>query len=89
MSNSNEFLTAAGYAKKLNKSPTNDELLSLYKYYKQSVVGNNDTTKPGLLNIRAKAKWEAWTSVKDLSKHNSEVEYIKLVNEMIKKYGVN
>ena len=89
MSNSNEFLTATGYAKKLNQSPTNNELLSLYKYYKQSVVGNNDTTKPGLLNIRAKAKWEAWTSVKDLSKHNSEVEYIKLVNEMIKKYGVN
>ena len=89
MSNSNEFLTAAEYAIKLNQSPTNDELLSLYKYYKQSVVGNNDTPKPGLLNIRAKAKWEAWTSVKDLSKHNSEVEYIKLVNQMIKKYGVN
>ena len=89
MGNSKEFLNAAEYVKKLKKSPNNDELLSLYKYYKQATVGDNNTPRPGLLDIRNKAKWEAWTEVNGTSSHTSEVEYIKLVNQMIKKYGFN
>ena len=89
MSNSQEFLTAAEYVKKLKQTPSNDELLELYKYYKQATVGDNNTPKPGLLELTSKSKWNAWDSVKGVSKHNSEVEYIKLVNVMIKKYGVN
>jgi diazepam-binding inhibitor (GABA receptor modulating acyl-CoA-binding protein) len=89
MSNSSEFLTAAEYVKKLKQTPSNDELLELYKYYKQATIGDNNTPKPGLLELTNKSKWNAWDSVKGVSKHNSEVEYIKLVNVMIKKYGVN
>jgi len=87
MSNSKEFLTAAEYVKKLKTSPNNDELLSLYKYYKQATVGNNNTSKPGLFELKNQSKWNAWNTVKGTTKHDSEVEYIKLVNQMIKKYG--
>ena len=89
MSNSKEFLTAAEYVKRLKQSPSNEELLSLYKYYKQATVGDNNTSRPGLLNMKGGAKWDAWESVKGTSTHNSEVEYIRLVNQMIKSYGVN
>ena len=89
MSNSKEFLTAAEFVKKLKTSPNNNELLDLYKYYKQATVGDNNTPKPGLLNFKNQSKWDAWTSVKGTSTHNSEVEYIKLVNQMIKNYGIN
>jgi diazepam-binding inhibitor (GABA receptor modulator, acyl-CoA-binding protein) len=89
MSNSKEFLIAAEYVKKLKTSPNNDELLDLYKYYKQATVGDNNTSRPGMLNLSGGKKWDAWDSVKGTSTHNSEVEYIKLVNQMIKKYGVN
>lgn len=89
MSNSKEFVTAAEYVKKLKSSPTNEELLLLYKYYKQATIGDINTRKPGLFDLKNKAKWEAWESVKGTSTHNSEVEYIKLVNVMIKNYGVN
>tara|TARA_B100001121_G_C18687323_1_gene621352 strand:- start:2460 stop:2729 length:270 start_codon:yes stop_codon:yes gene_type:complete len=87
MSNSKEFLTAAEYIKKLKQSPNDDELLDLYKYYKQATAEDNNTPKPGLLNLKKQAKWNAWNSVRGVSIHDSEVEYIKLVNQMIRKYG--
>ena len=89
MSNSNEFLTAVDYVKKLKQSPSNDELLDLYKYYKQSTIGDNNTDKPMLLNFKATSKWNSWNSVKGTNTHTSEVEYVKLVNQLIKKYGLN
>ena len=89
MSNSKEFLTAAEYVKKLKTSPNNDELLNLYKYYKQATVGDNNTPKPFVMNMKATSKWDAWNTVRGTSTHDSEVEYIKLVNLAIKKYGFN
>ena len=89
MSNSKEFLNAAEYVKKLKQTPSNDELLELYKYYKQATVGDNNTSQPVFFDFKNKTKWSAWGSLKGVSKHNSEVEYIKLVNVMINKYGVN
>ena len=89
MSNSKEFLTAADYVKKLKQTPSNEELLDLYKYYKQATVGDNTTSRPGILYLTQISKWNAWNSVKGTSTHDSEVAYIKLVNQMIKKYGVN
>jgi diazepam-binding inhibitor (GABA receptor modulator, acyl-CoA-binding protein) len=89
MINSKEFVTATEYVKKLKSSPINEELLMLYKYYKQATVGDNNTQKPMLLNFKAMAKWNAWNTVKDTTTHDSEIEYIKLVNQMIKKYGFN
>jgi len=87
MGNSKEFLSAAEYVKKLKKSPNNDELLSLYKYYKQATVGDNNTPRPGLLYLKQISKWDSWNSVKGNDTHTCEVEYIKLVNKMINSYG--
>ena len=89
MSNSTEFLTAIDYVKKLKSTPDNDDLLNLYKYYKQATSGDNNTEKPSFINFKANKKWEAWNSIKGMGKYDSEVAYIKLVNLMIKKYGVN
>ena len=89
MTNSKEFLTAAEYVKKLKKMPSDDEMLCIYKYFKQATLGDNNTSRPGMLNFKGVTKWEAWNSVKGTSTHNSEVEYIKLVNQVINKYGIN
>ena len=67
--NSTEFNNATEYVKKLKSKPENDELLGLYSYYKQATVGDNNTEKPGMLDFKGKAKWEAWNSKK--------VKYIK------------
>jgi len=88
MSNSKEFLIAAETVKKLSEKPNNDELKILYGFYKQAVVGDCNTDKPGMLNFTEKAKWESWNSNKGMSKYNAEVQYITYVNQLIQKYGL-
>lgn len=85
---SEQFSTAVNYVKKLKKTPSDDELLDLYKYYKQATVGNINTQQPSMLNVKARRKWTAWNSVKDLKQSHAEREYVTLVNSLIKKYGV-
>jgi diazepam-binding inhibitor (GABA receptor modulating acyl-CoA-binding protein) len=89
ISNSKEFLVAVDYVQKLKTKPSNDELLYLYKYYKQASEGNNNRDKPGLLDFKGSEKWKAWDSVKGTSTYDSEVAYITYVNQLIKKYGIN
>jgi diazepam-binding inhibitor (GABA receptor modulating acyl-CoA-binding protein) len=87
--NSKEFLVAVNYLKKLKTIPSNDELLYLYKYYKQATEGDNNRDKPGILDFKGNEKWKAWDSIRGTSTHDSEVAYIIYVNQLIKKYGVH
>jgi len=89
MTNSNEFLTAAEYVKKLKTTPTTDELSVLYGLYKQATVGDINTPKPGFFSFKESKKWESWNQYKGLSTYDSEIKYITMVNNMIQKYGVN
>lgn len=84
---SKEFIFAVDVVKKLAKSPTNDELLNLYGLYKKTVIGNINIDKPNFLMVKECAKWEAWNKC-NYSQRDAEIEYIKLVNELIEKYEV-
>ena len=86
--NSQQFTQAADLVKKLNTDPTNDELLQLYGYYKQATIGDINIDKPGIFNLKGSKKWEAWNNCKGKSTYQSEVEYIKVVNTLLKKYGI-
>lgn len=86
--NSKQFLQAATVAKNLKSDPNNDELGKLYGLYKQATVGDINIEKPGMFNFKASKKWEAWNACKGKSTYDSEVEYIKTVNSLIKKYGL-
>jgi diazepam-binding inhibitor (GABA receptor modulating acyl-CoA-binding protein) len=87
---SEQFKKAADIVKKLKSKPNNNELLSLYGLYKQATVGDINISKPGLLGgIEANSKWNAWEKHKGLSNYQAEVDYVKKVNELIKKYGLN
>ncbi|CAG8533191.1 5390_t:CDS:2, partial [Ambispora gerdemannii] len=77
-----EFIKAAEEAKVLKKKPNNDEMLELYGLYKQSILGDNDTKKPGGFSFTDKAKWEAWEKKKGTSKEQAQAEYITLVQEL-------
>ncbi|KAG6841430.1 hypothetical protein C0991_011100 [Blastosporella zonata] len=37
--------------------PSVDDQLYFYKYFKQAKLGDNNTTRPGLLDFSGKAKW--------------------------------
>ncbi|GCA62739.1 hypothetical protein KIPB_005461, partial [Kipferlia bialata] len=47
-----DFTAAAERVQALPTKPTNDELLSLYGLFKQASVGDCNTPKPGMLNLK-------------------------------------
>ena len=78
----NNFRKAAQDVKKLNSRPSDDTLLKLYGLYKQSTLGNNNTPKPGMFNIKNKKKWEAWNKNNGMNQNKAMSEYISLVNRL-------
>ncbi|XP_014242310.1 acyl-CoA-binding protein homolog [Cimex lectularius] len=71
----------------LTKRPTNEELLQLYALYKQAAIGDNNTSKPGMMDVKGKYKWEAWNKKKGTSKEDAMKEYIKFVEYLISCYA--
>ncbi|KAI4891337.1 hypothetical protein NFI96_001890 [Prochilodus magdalenae] len=82
-----EFEQYADDVKKVKTRPTDQELLDLYGLYKQAVVGDVNVDKPGITDLKGKAKWEAWNSRKGMSKDDAMTAYIALAKENINKYG--
>lgn len=71
----------------LSKRPSDDELLQLYGLYKQATVGDNDTAKPGVFDLKGKYKWQAWEDLKGTTQEEAEQKYIALATELIEKYN--
>merc|ERR1711988_102159 len=82
------FKKAAAAVKSLAKTPENDEMLEVYALFKQSTVGDVNTTAPGMFDLAEKAKWNAWNAKKGMERKNAMLEYIELVEEMKTKYGL-
>mmetsp|Transcript_11670 Transcript_11670/g.18976 ORF Transcript_11670/g.18976 Transcript_11670/m.18976 type:complete len:87 (+) Transcript_11670:150-410(+) len=81
-----DFLKAAEDVKHLGSSPKDEELLEIYALYKQATVGDVNTTRPGLMDFKGKAKWDAWNSKKGLSKEEAKTKYVALAKELQSKY---
>ncbi|XP_031349750.1 acyl-CoA-binding protein homolog 1-like [Photinus pyralis] len=84
-----DFQKAAEDVKKLKTSPTNEELLEIYALFKQATVGDNNTDRPGMLDMKGKAKWDAWTGKKGLSADDAKTQYIAKVQSLIERIGMN
>ncbi|EPB75203.1 acyl CoA binding protein [Ancylostoma ceylanicum] len=82
------FEDAAAKVKTLKASPSNDQMLELYALYKQSTVGDNSTDKPGMLDVKGKAKWTAWDGKKGMSKEDAKKAYVELVEKLIAAIGL-
>lgn len=83
----NEFEIAVTNVNNLTRTPTDTELLNLYGLYKQATVGDNNTPQPWSVNMRARAKWDAWNKRKGLDKVTAEMRYIRAAKRVVKKYG--
>ncbi|XP_049539324.1 acyl-CoA-binding domain-containing protein 6-like [Anopheles darlingi] len=57
-------------------------LLQFYGLYKQATVGPCNTTKPGIFNMQARAKWFAWHELGQLDAKAAMVRYEQLLNEL-------
>jgi acyl-CoA-binding protein len=62
--------------------PSNDVLLKLYSLYKQATIGDVNGDRPGFTDPRGRAKYDAWTTRKGMSKDDAKRAYVALVNEL-------
>ncbi|XP_074603069.1 acyl-CoA binding protein 1 [Brevipalpus obovatus] len=83
-----DFEKAAADVNNLKSRPTDEELLEIYALFKQASVGDCNTSRPGLLDLKGKAKWDAWNSKKGMSKDDARAAYIKKAQELVAKYGL-
>ena len=74
-----QFEEAVINSKSLSQKPSNETLLKLYSYYKQATEGDVNTEAPSNpFDFVAKAKYEAWVSLKGTAKENAMNDYIYL-----------
>ena len=73
------FEKAASDVVKHVKELSNEKKLKLYGLFKQAKFGDNNTEKPGLLDFKGKAKWEAWNEVKGKDREVAKNEYVEFV----------
>ena len=81
------FAAAQERARGLPKTPTNSELLDLYALYKQGTLGDARGKRPGLFDVRGRAKYDAWAARAGTPKEAAMQAYVELVAELVEKYG--
>jgi len=84
-----EFETSCDTMKnKVRKTLNDDELKEVYALFKQATVGDVNIEKPGMMDLKASAKWEAWNSKKGMEQGIARKEYIEMVEKMKDKHGL-
>ena len=76
------FEKAMADSKNLSERPDNATLLKIYALYKQGSAGDNTEKKPGFGDMVARAKWDAWNSLKGISQDDAMQQYIDLIAEL-------
>ena len=76
------FTQAVAESKELADKPSNESLLQLYSFYKQATQGDANGEAPNMFDFVAKAKYEAWSSLKGKTKEAAMQEYINLVGKL-------
>ena len=81
MSTNQQFEIALKEVKKLS-GLSNDDLLKLYSLFKQATDGDVAGSRPGIFDIKGRAKFNAWGKVKGMSKEEAMEHYIALVKKL-------
>jgi acyl-CoA-binding protein len=87
MADPDAFGEAQERVKKLARRPTNEQLLQLYGLYKQATAGDATGSRPGMLDLVGRAKWDAWAARKGTSRDEAKRRYVSLVDELAKTLG--
>lgn len=77
-----KFEDAQTRVKQLSKSPSTDDLLELYALYKQATSGDVSGSRPGMLDMKGRAKYDAWSKKKGTSKDDAMTSYVALVDRL-------
>jgi acyl-CoA-binding protein len=82
MSLPEKFADAQKRVKTLDKMPSSETLLELYSLYKQGTDGDASGKRPGMLDVKGRAKFDAWSKRKGMSKDEAMQSYVALVDRL-------
>ena len=62
--------------------PESDTLLELYALYKQGTAGDVSGSRPGMMDFKGRAKYDAWAKRKGTTKDAAMEAYVALVDRL-------
>jgi diazepam-binding inhibitor (GABA receptor modulating acyl-CoA-binding protein) len=83
-----DFEAAQARVKTLKSTPSPDELLALYALFKQGTQGDVTGSRPGMLDFKGRAKFDAWEKQKGLARDAAQKAYVELVATLEARYGL-
>lgn len=84
MALADDFRSAQERVKTLTSRPSNDTLLELYSLYKQATDGDVQGKRPGMLDLKGRAKYDAWAGRKGVAKDAAMQQYVALVDKLLR-----
>ena len=82
MTTTEKFEDAQRRVKELKSAPDTDKLLELYALYKQGTTGDATGSRPGMMDFKGRAKWDAWATKKGTTKDAAMEAYVALVDRL-------
>ncbi|ORX45334.1 ACBP-domain-containing protein [Hesseltinella vesiculosa] len=76
------FSNASAFLNSHNIQFPNEDKLKFYAFYKQATVGDCTSSKPGLLEFVARAKWDAWNKIKGMTADKAKEYYVELLTSL-------
>jgi len=83
MSLEDDFASAQTKVKSLSSRPTNADLLSLYSLFKQGTDGDCSGKRPGMFDVKGRAKFDSWAKIKGTSADDAKAKYVALVKRLM------
>ncbi|MEN0066770.1 MAG: acyl-CoA-binding protein [Myxococcota bacterium] len=80
---SDRFAEAQEQVKSLTSRPSNEQLLELYALFKQGSVGDVSGSRPGMMDFKGRAKYDAWAKVQGMEQAAAQEAYVALVDKLI------
>ena len=82
MATQEEFDAAIAAVNGLANSPGQGDQLKLYGLFKQASKGDASGKRPGMMDIRGRAKFDAWAGHKGKTQEAARAAYIELAKSL-------
>jgi diazepam-binding inhibitor (GABA receptor modulating acyl-CoA-binding protein) len=76
MSLKDDFDAAVARVNGLAKAPSPGDMLELYGLFKQATKGDASGSRPGMLDVKGRAKFDAWAGKKGMSSDDAMRGYL-------------
>lgn len=83
MDTKERFDKALEQVKTLPERPANNELLDLYGLFKQATDGDVQGKRPGMLDLKGRAKYDAWASRRGMAREEAMKAYADYVDKLL------